>query len=371
VTLAPACTSADAGYAASVRDDGGATYPKIELHVHLEGTVRPDTLLAIARRNGYPLPARTVEELAALYEFRDFAHFIEVWVLTTNALQTAGDFRRVVVDYAREAATHGAVYIEGIFSPAERVRRGVDWHEIYSGYCDGAQEARERFGVEVRLTPDIVRGFSQEEAEETVRHAAAYRERGVVGIGLGGDEATHPPQPYERAFRLARSEGLGAVPHAGETAGPASIRAALDLLGAVRLRHGIRAADDPALLEELAARAIVCDVCPISNVRTRAVASLSDHPLPLLVGAGVPCSISTDDPAMFDTDLERDHAAARSLGLGPRAMYDAGLAGALCDDRTRRRLEQIGASYDWTNPAQATGSPLVSTAMVERTHGTG
>src|SRR5204863_7497680 len=141
------------------------------------------TLLEIARRNDYPLPADTVEGLAELYEFRDFAHFIEVWILTTNALQRAQDFRQVVVDYAAEAAAHGAVYVEGIFSPAERVRRGVAWDEIFSGYCDGAEEARERHGVEVRLTPDIVRGFTLEEAESVVRHAARYRDRGVVGVG--------------------------------------------------------------------------------------------------------------------------------------------------------------------------------------------
>lgn len=203
------------------------TYPKVELHVHLEGTVRPETLLAIARRNDYALPADTVEGLADLYRFRDFAHFVEIWILTTNALSREEDFRQVVVDYAAEAAGHGAVYLEGIFSPAERVRRGVGWDEIFSGYCDGAQEALERHGVEVRLTPDIPRGFSLDEAEETVRYAVAYRDRGVVGVGLGGLEADYPPEPYERAFTLARSEGLGSVPHAGEVAGAASVRGAL------------------------------------------------------------------------------------------------------------------------------------------------
>src|SRR5207244_13049316 len=143
------------------------TYPKIELHVHLEGTVRPATLLEIARRNDYPLPADTVEGLAELYEFQDFAHFIEVWILTTNALQRAQDFRQVVVDYAAEAAAQGAVYVEGIFSPAERVRRGVAWDEVFSGYRDGAQEAGELHGVEIALTPDIPRGFTLDEARAT------------------------------------------------------------------------------------------------------------------------------------------------------------------------------------------------------------
>jgi len=323
------------------------TYPKIELHVHLEGTVRASTLLEIAGRNGYELPADTVEGLASLYEYRDFEHFIQVWILTTNALRTAEDFRQVVVDYAAEAAGHGAVYIEGIFSPAERVARGVEWDEVFSGYCDGAQEAEELHGVTVRLTPDIYRGASMEAAESVVRRSVAYRERGVVGVGLGGLEAQFPPEPYAPVFELAKSEGLGSVPHAGEVVGPESIRGALDALRADRIRHGIRAVEDPDLVAELVERGIVLDVSPVSNVRTGAVASLAEHPLPKLVGAGVPCSISTDDPAMFDTDLSRDYHAARSLGVDPQAAFEAGLAGALCDEPTRERLRDLGSNFDW------------------------
>jgi adenosine/AMP deaminase-like protein len=182
-------------------------YPKIELHVHLEGTVRADTLRTIAKRNDYPLP----DDLESLYRFRGFRHFIDVWVLTTNALQTEADFRQMVVDYAAEAASHGAVYLEGIFSPAERARRGVPWEAIFDGVCNGAQQAREQHGVEIRLTPDITRGFTQEEARATVDWSARYRDRGVVGVGLGGLEAEFPPEPYEAVFAHAKSLGLGSA----------------------------------------------------------------------------------------------------------------------------------------------------------------
>jgi aminodeoxyfutalosine deaminase len=322
-------------------------YPKIELHVHLEGTVRAPTLLEIAKRNDYPLPADTVEGLASLYEFRDFRQFIEVWILTTNALKKEADYRQMVVDYAAEAASHGAVYLEGIFSPAERVRHGCSWEDVFDGVCNGAQEARELHGVEIRLTPDITRGFTLEEARETVEWAARYRDRGVVGVGLGGLEAEFPPEPYEEVFALARSLGLGSVPHAGEVAGVQSVRGALEELGADRLRHGFRAIEDPGLVRELADRGTVLDVCPLSNLRTGAVHSLAEHPLPHLVRAGVLCSISTDDPAMFDTDLGRDYEAAVSFGLDPRGFYDAGVAGALCDEPTRARLREIGDSFGW------------------------
>jgi adenosine deaminase len=181
------------------------TFPKIELHVHLEGTVRLETLLEIAHRNDYPLSANTVEEVAKLYDYRDFAHFIEVWILTTNVLRTRDDFRQVVVAYAAEAAEHGAVYLEAIFSPGERVRRCVSWEDIFGGYCDGAEEGRELYGVEIRLTPDIYRGATSDEAEQVLEY---------------------PPEAYAPVFDRVRAEGLGSVPHAGEVAGPASARGA-------------------------------------------------------------------------------------------------------------------------------------------------
>ena len=324
------------------------TFPKIELHVHLEGTVRAATLLQIARRNDVPLPAATEGELLQLYEFTDFAHFLRVWQLTTSALRRDRDFRQVLVDYAGEASSHGAVYLEGIIAPAEHVARGASWDEVYSGYCDGIQEAQELHGVQVRLTPDINRSYPTEAAELTARYAVAYADRGVVGLGLGGREAEYPPELFARAFAVGCDGGLGSVPHAGEAAGVPSIRGALDALGAVRLRHGVRAVEDQALVRELANRGIVLDVCPISNLRTRVVPSLAEHPLPALVAAGVPCSVSTDDPAMFGTDLAADYAAATRLGVGPQQCYEAGARGALCDESTRSSLQRIGAEFDWT-----------------------
>lgn len=317
-----------------------ASDPKIELHVHLEGTIRPHTLLEIARRNACPLPADTVEGMAKIYEFTDFRHFIDVWILTTNCLRHRDDFRQVVVDYAAEAASFGAVYIEGIFSPGERVERGLHWDDIFAGYADGAIEAQERYGVIVKFTPDLYRGLDPDLAEQTARVAIRYADRGVVGLGLGGLE-TRPFAPYRKAFQIARDGGLGLVPHAGEAGGPDSVREVLTI-NPERIRHGIRAVEDPEVLAEIVNRGLVLDVCPTSNLRTGVVPSLAAHPLPALRAAGVPCTINTDDPAMFGTDLGVEFAVAHSLGVSAAEAYAAGLAGALCDDATRTTLAEIG-----------------------------
>ncbi|HEX4806065.1 MAG TPA: adenosine deaminase [Conexibacter sp.] len=330
------------------------SYPKIELHVHLEGAVSPELLFAAARRNGCTLPFDSVEALAAYMRFRDFDHFIEAWMATTTVLRTAEDYRELVLDYARRAQAQGAVYLEGIFSPTDRVALGVPQEVSFEGFCDGAQAAREELGIEVRLTPDITRFAPLEVAIETARLAVRYRDRGVVGLGLGGPEVGYPPEPYARAFAIARDGGVGSVPHAGETEGPASIRGALDALQADRIRHGVRAVEDPGLLRELADRQVVLDVCVLSNVRLSVVPSVAEHQLPQLLAAGVPCTVNTDDPTFFDCDLEAEHAVARSLGADPCALFEAGVAGALCDAATLDHLRAIGAAHWAADRADAT-----------------
>ncbi len=335
------------------------SYPKIELHVHLEGTLRPEMLISCAQRNGVTLPAETHDGIADLFHFTDLAHFIDVWLMVTSCLRTAEDFRRITVDYAGEAKAHGAVYIEGIFAPLQLVRRGVAWETIYEGFCDGIEEAREVHGMEMRLTPDLTRNSTPEEMDESLHYAIAYRERGIVGVGLGAFELEYPPNLYVDAFRRAREGGLRSVPHAGELGPPDAIRDALDLLHADRLRHGIRSIEDPDLVQELKERGTVLDVCLVSNVQVGVVPSLEEHPLPTLVEAGVLCSLSTDDPPMFDTDLTKEYEVAHSLGLHPRAFYEAGLAGALCDETTKARLAAIGEAYDWSALEASSGQPAL------------
>jgi aminodeoxyfutalosine deaminase len=312
---------------------------KIELHVHFEGTVRPATLLAIAARNREPLPAASAEALEALFAFRDLNHFIDIWNLTTACLRTSDDFRRIVVDYAAEAKRHGAMYLEGIFTPEEAVSAQIGLDRIFDGYCTGAAEAEQTHGVIVRLTPEQYRGCDPDFGQALARTAVRYADRGVVGFGLSGREGRYPDAPYELAMRIAADGGLGLVPHAGEAAGPDSVRSSVRM-GASRIRHGVRAIEDPELVAEIVERGIVLDVCPTSNIRL-GIGTAANHPLTRLAAAGVRCSISTDDPAMFQTDLSTEYALAATLGLDADAANRAAVHGMLCDRATRDRLASL------------------------------
>jgi aminodeoxyfutalosine deaminase len=324
------------------------TYPKIELHVHLDSAIRPSLLLRLARRNGYVLPFATVEEFADYCRVGTFHDLGRIWIETCGVLEQEQDFREVLLAYAGEAKAHGTVYVEGIFNPWMMSKRGVGLDAIFAGYCDGIEEARGLHGVEVRLTPDGDLWATPEEVAEIARYAVAYRDRGVVGFGVSGNDRQIDPSAFARAAEIARDGGLGFTPHAGEFGGAHLVRLAIETLGAARVRHGLGAIEDPALMREAADRGVGFDICLISNVRLGAVASLEEHPITSFVAAGIRCSVSSDDPALLGTDLGREHAAAHSLGLTPKKLYDAAAAGVLCDDETKGAVRAFGDSYDWS-----------------------
>ncbi|MFC4147472.1 adenosine deaminase [Micromonospora mangrovi] len=310
--------------------------PKIELHVHLEGTVRPGLLAAIARDHGLTPPAGRPPD-----SFTDLHDFIDRWNTVSGYLRTPADYRRALLAYAAEAAGHGAVYLEPILDAEERFGGPDGWADVLAACCDAAAEARERYAVEIGLTPQVFRGQDVDVAEEAARVAVRFAGRGVVGFGLSGAEGRHPTEPYARAVGIARGGGLPFVPHAGEAAGPDAVREVL-AMGAARIRHGVRAVDDPDLVTELVGRGVVLDVTPTSNLRLGVARPDRPHPVTRLAEAGVRCSVSTDDPAIFDVTLADEYALAGRLGVDPAAAWAAGLAGALCDDATRTRLAALG-----------------------------
>ena len=326
--------------------------PKAELHLHLEGTVRPPAVFELARRNGVALPGDTIEGLGEWFRSRDFTHLMEVYRTICLCLRSADDFELIAYELAVELARQNCRYAEVGFTPALHARRGVS----AATYLDGLSRARERarrvLGVEIAWVFDIsrsMRGGTAETmrwAEYTVGVTIDSVSSGVVALGLGGPEAGFPPEPFAPFFARARAAGLRSFPHAGELAGPASIRGALDALGAERLAHGVRAVEDEALVEELARRRIGLDVCPTSNLCLGVYPSLAEHPLARLQAAGVAVTVNSDDPALFDTTLNDEVAIlATSFSLDVAVIDEIMLNGVRHSFLPAEPKERLEAAY--------------------------
>ncbi|MFU8853421.1 adenosine deaminase [Micromonospora sp. SL1-18] len=296
-----------------------AGLPKAELHVHHVGSASPRIVAELAARHeGHsPVPADP-GQLADYFAFRDFAHFIEVYLSVVDLIRDQEDVWILTHEVARELARQQVRYAELTVTPYSHVHRGIP----APAFCEAIEDARKRaevdFGIALRWCFDIPGEAGLPAAEETLRIALQERPDGLISFGLGGPEIGVPRPQFKPYFDQARAAGLRSVPHAGETTGPETIWDALRELGAERIGHGVSAALDPELLTFLAERQIALEVCPTSNVRTRAVATLDEHPLPQLVEAGLLVTINSDDPPMFGTTLNDEYGvAARLLGLGP------------------------------------------------------
>ncbi|MFR9775258.1 adenosine deaminase [Micromonospora sp. MS34] len=299
-----------------------AGLPKVELHVHHVGSASPRIVAELAARHEgrSPVPADP-EALADYFAFRDFAHFIEVYLSVVDLIRDADDVWLLTHEVARELARQQVRYAELTVTPYSHVHRGIP----APAFCEAIEDARKRaeadFGIALRWCFDIPGEAGLPAAEETLRIALQERPGGLVSFGLGGPEIGVPRPQFKPYFDQARAAGLRSVPHAGETTGPETIWDALRELGAERIGHGIAAAFDPELLTHLAERRIPLEVCPTSNVRTRAVATIEEHPLRQLVEAGLLVTINSDDPPMFGTTLNEEYAvAARLLDLGPEGL---------------------------------------------------
>ncbi len=309
--------------------------PKVELHVHLEGSIRPATLLALARRHGIELPARDEAGLARWFAFRDFPHFVEVYMACSACLKDPEDFHRLALDFLAEQARQNVVWSEVHFSISTHRANGRDPEAIRQALAAAADEGLERWGTRVAWVPDIVRNAGLERADWTVEWALAAPSRGrptgeVVAMGCAGIEHGHPPGPFAPHFAAVAAAGLHKVAHAGEHAGPASVWAALDVLGAERIGHGVRSIEDPALVARLAAEGVPVEVCPSSNVCLGVFPDLAAHPFDALRRSGVAVSVHSDDPPLFSTTLVDEYLRlAATFGYGAREL--TALASAAVD----------------------------------------
>ena len=285
--------------------------PKVELHVHLEGSMPAETLFELAARHEVTELPDTLEKLREWYVFTDFPHFVEVYLASVRTLREEADFSLLASVVAERLAAQNVRYAEVHVSLYTHLMRGVPAKVVFDGIEQARIRAEREHGIRLRWIPDFPSDFGPEAAEATVEAVLRDGPPSVVGFGVGGIES--PMEPYTEVFARARAAGLASLPHAGEHGGPVRVREALDLLRAERIGHGIDSMRDPELVARLVDERIPVDVSPTSNLRTRAVERIEDHPLPAMLDAGLAVTLNSDDPTMFGSDLTGEYLLAHDL----------------------------------------------------------
>ncbi len=324
--------------------------PKVELHVHLEGTAPPDLVRRIAERNGLELPDGL---LAApdRFAYRDFLDFLDTYDKAASVIRTAEDYRDITYEYLVACAAEGAIYVELTASPDHAKLVGLTDEEHIDGIARGIDDARADTGIEGRILISCVRNFGVEPALRVARYAAQRPHPYIVGFSMAGDEENYPPAAYAEAFQIAADAGLGCTVHAGEWAGPESVRGGLEL-PVSRIAHGVRSIEDPALVDELAERGVFLECCPTSNVVLGIYPSYEEHPLPRLAEAGVRVTLGSDDPPYFGASIGGEYEICRErFGFTDddlRAITRTALEAAFCEETLKERL--IGNGVGWRSP---------------------
>jgi adenosine deaminase/aminodeoxyfutalosine deaminase len=290
-----------------------ARLPKAELHVHLEGTVDPATLWTLAERHRTPLFQAGRGALKEVYGTGDFTSFLGAFKVICQHLQEPEDYELITHNALRRLAQQNVLYAEVILSAGVILRKQQDLSGCMEGIEAGYRRAREDFGIRAQWIFDAVRHFGPEAALEVAQAAASLQDRGVVGFSIGGDERREPPESFRDVFAYARSKGLRLTAHAGETAGPESVWAALRLWVVERIAHGLMAADDPDLVSHLVETQIALDVSVTSNVRTGCLRQAAEHPVRQYFDRGLLVTLNSDDPALFETDLNQEYLLAHRV----------------------------------------------------------
>ena len=318
-----------------------AALPKAELHCHIEGSASPALVRKLALRNGIALPeAMFVDEHR--FAWTDFNSFLSAYDRACDAMRRPEDYRDLMYDYLARCAREGAIYVEMFSSPEHALDVGMSYGAQLEGLVAGIDAAEADFGIVGRMIVICIRHRGPERALAMARTMLAERHPYVVGFGMAGDELRHAPADFAPAFRLVADAGYPCTAHAGEVDGPQSVRATLDALPVVRIGHGVRASEDPRLLEEIARRGIVLEVCPGSNLALGVYPDVASHPLRRLIDAGCKVTLNSDDPPYFDTSIGKEYAvAAADFGLTERELLDitrTAVDAAFADSETRRRL---------------------------------
>jgi adenosine deaminase len=294
-----------------------AGLPKAELHLHIEGTLEPELMFALAARNGVAIPYASVDEIRAAYAFSNLQDFLDIYYAGAAVLQTRQDFHDLAAAYFARAAADGVIHAEIMFDPQTHTERGVAFADVIEGLLAAMAEAQAVHGMTTRLILCFLRHLSEEAAFATLAEAGPWLDR-IAAVGLDSSELGHPPAKFARVFAAARARGLKITVHAGEEGPPAYVHEALDLIGTDRIDHGNRALEDPALVERLAGEGMTLTVCPLSNLKLCVVDDLAHHPIDRMLALGLKATVNSDDPAYFGgyvADNYRAVAQARGLGL--------------------------------------------------------
>ncbi len=286
--------------------------PKVELHVHLEGSVRPQTLLKLAQRHNVMLPADDLEGLRQWYAFRDFYHFLEIYMTVSGCLRTADDIELIAREFLIGQAEQNILYSEVTFTPHNQyANNGLGFHEQIDAVNRAREWGEQHLGVRMGIIMDIPRHILSTEGELIASWAIERCGDGIIAFGLGGPEVGNPPSKFRSAFDRVRAAGIPCILHAGETDGPASIWEAIEVADSRRIGHGVRAVEDPELMDYLREKQIPLEVCPGSNVCLKVFPSLAAHSLPQLLEHGIYVTINSDDPPMFNTSLTDEYLAGQ------------------------------------------------------------
>ena len=294
--------------------------PKVELHLHIEGTLEPELMFALAGKHGVKLPYASVEAVRAAYAFHDLQSFLDLYYAGCAVLRDRRDFYALAMSYFTRAHADGVVHAELFFDPQTHTVRGVPLEVVIGGLRDAMDDAHARYGLTSELILCFLRHLSEEDALATLDAALPFRSE-LVGVGLDSGERGNPPSKFQRVFEKARGLGLRAVAHAGEEGPAAYIREALDLLAVERIDHGVRCDEDPALVERLVREQVPLTVCPLSNLKLCVVKDLREHNFAKLLRAGVAVTINSDDPAYFGGYIADNYrATAAALELTPQEL---------------------------------------------------
>ena len=294
----------------TVSEDFIRRLPKVELHLHIEGSFEPELMFGIARRNDVTLAYATIEELKAAYDFADLQEFLDLYYSGMSVLLTERDFYDLTAAYLKRAVADGVVHTEIFFDPQGHTERGIAFDTVLDGIWRALRDAEAEHGITSRLIMCFLRHLPEEDAFPVLEAAMDHRDR-IVGVGLDSSELGHPPQKYERFFAAAREAGFKLVAHAGEEGPPEYVRDTLDLLRVDRVDHGNAAMQDPDLVARLAGEKTPLTVCPLSNYRLQGVTDMSRHPLKAMLDAGVVATVNSDDPAYFGGYVLDNYTAVR------------------------------------------------------------